>query len=338
MKYVTLGKTGITVNKNGFGALPIQRISDDDAVALLRMAYDNGIRFFDTARFYTDSEHKIGLAFAGLREKIYIATKSMAQTGEEFNKQLATSLSELRTDYVDIMQFHNPAFCPKPGGADGLWQAMTEAVKAGKVRHIGITNHRIGVAEEALESGLYETLQYPFSYLAADKERELVEKCEKAGMGFLCMKGMAGGLIKSGRAAFAYLAQFQGALPIWGVQRKSELEEFLSCNTEDFEQELTPELQAIIDRDRAELSGGFCRSCGYCMPSCPKEISIKDCARMSLMLRRAPIPEYTTDYWKDVMRKSTECIECGACKAKCPYGLDVPTLLKENFEDYKKYL
>ena len=337
MKYVTLGKTGITVNKNGFGALPIQRLSEDDAVALLRMAYDNGIRFFDTARFYTDSEHKLGVAFSNIREKIFIATKSMSQTGEEFCKQLATSLSELRTDYVDIMQFHNPPFCPKPGGADGLWQAMEEAVKAGKVRHIGITNHRIGVAEEAVESGLYETLQYPFSYLASEKEHELVRRCEEKNIGFLCMKGMAGGLIKSGRAAFAYLAQFPGALPIWGVQKKEELEEFLSCNTEDFEQGMTPELQKIIDSDRSELSGGFCRSCGYCMP-CPQGISIKDCARMSLMLRRAPVPEYTTEYWKDVMRKIPDCTGCGSCKKKCPYGLDIPELLKENYEDYKRFL
>lgn len=337
MKTVTLGRTGITVNKNGFGALPIQRLSEADAVDLLHLAYDRGIRFYDTARFYTDSEHKVGLAFADRRESIFLATKSMAQTGEEFTKQLNTSLSEMRTDYVDIMQYHNLPFCPKPDGADGLWQAMQEAVKDGKVRHIGITNHRIHVAREAVESGLYETLQYPFSYIAADEEVQLVRDCEKRNVGFICMKGMAGGLIKSGRAAYAYLAQFPGALPIWGVQKREELEEFLSCNTEDFEQELTPELQAIIDHDREELKGGFCRSCGYCMP-CPQGISIKDCARMALMLRRAPVPEYTTDHWKEEMKKIEKCTGCGQCKTRCPYGLDIPNLLKENLKDFQKYL
>lgn len=336
MRTVTLGKTGITVNKNGFGALPIQRISDNEAVKLLHQAYDAGIRFYDTARFYTDSEHKLGLAFADRRDSIYIATKSMALTGKEFTEQLDTSLKELRTDYVDIMQFHNPPFCPLPDQDNGLWTAMTEAVKAGKVRHIGITNHRIHVAREAVESGLYETLQYPFSYIASAEEEQLVRDCEKLGVGFICMKGMGGGLIKSGRAAYAYLAEFEGALPIWGVQKSWELEEFLSCNTEDFEQRLTPELQEIIDADRRDLAGGFCRSCGYCMP-CPQGISIKDCARMSLMLRRAPIEAYTTDFWKEEMHKIEKCTGCGQCAKKCPYGLDIPHLLKENYEDFRRF-
>lgn len=336
MKTVTLGRTGITVNKNGFGALPIQRLVEDDAVRLLRQAFEAGINFFDTARFYTDSEHKIGKAFKGIREELYISTKSMALTGEEFTKQLDDSLSELQTDYVDIMQFHNPPFCPKPDGEDGLWKAMTDAVSAGKVRHIGITNHRMHVAKEAIESGIYETLQFPFSYIASPEEVELVRASERAGMGFLCMKGMAGGLIKSGRAAYAYLAQFPNALPIWGIQRQSELEEFLSCNTEDFQQTMTPELQAVIDADRKALATDFCRGCGYCMP-CPQGILIKDCARMALFLQRAPIAEYTTDFWKEEMHKIEKCTGCGSCAKKCPYGLDTPNLLKENYKAFSGY-
>lgn len=338
MRMVTLGSTGITVNKNGFGALPIQRVSFDDAAKILRHAYDNGVKFFDTARFYTDSEEKIGYALADVRADIYIATKSMAQTGEAFLAELDTSLKNMKTDYVDLMQFHNPAFCPVPGHESGLYEAMLKAKEQGKVRHIGITNHRLAVAKEAITSGLYEVLQFPFSYISGAQETELVEMCKEQNMGFLCMKGMAGGLIKSGKAAYAFLAQpqFPHVLPIWGVQKMEELEEFLACNTDEFEQQLTPELQTIIEDDRKELSGDFCRSCGYCMP-CPMEISIKDCARMSLMLRRAPIKEYTTPKWQEEMKKITNCIECGQCKSRCPYGLDVPRLLKENYEDFKPY-
>ena len=154
MTLVTLGRTGITVEKNSFGALPIQRISTEEAVKLLRKAYDHGVTFFDTARFYTDSEEKIGIAFKGMREKIYIATKTMATTVEGFWKDLHTSLELLQTDYVDIYQFHNPSFCPKPGDGSGLYEAMLEAKEKGMVKHIGITNHRLGVAFEAVESGL----------------------------------------------------------------------------------------------------------------------------------------------------------------------------------------
>lgn len=170
MDMVTLGRTGITVNKNGFGALPIQRISQEDAVFLARKAYKAGIRFFDTARAYTDSEVKLGEAFDGIRSEVYIATKTAAQNAEEFWKDLHTSLNNLRTDYVDIYQFHNPSFCPKPGDGSGLYEAALEAREKGMIRHIGITNHRLSVAKEAIESGLYETLQFPFSYISGEQE------------------------------------------------------------------------------------------------------------------------------------------------------------------------
>ena len=153
MNMVTLGKTGITVNRNGFGALPVQRVSAEQAVKLVRKAYDAGITFFDTARFYTDSEEKLGKAFEGMREKVYIATKTAAANVDEFWKQLNTSLKNLKTDYIDIYQFHNPSFCPKPGDGTGLYEAMEEAKAQGKIRHIGITNHRLAVAEEAISSG-----------------------------------------------------------------------------------------------------------------------------------------------------------------------------------------
>ena len=225
MDMVTLGRTGITVNKNGFGALPIQRISQEDAVFLARKAYKAGIRFFDTARAYTDSEVKLGEAFDGIRSEVYIATKTAAQNAEEFWKDLHTSLHNLRTDYVDLYQFHNPAFCPKPGDGSGLYEAALEAKGKGMIRHIGITNHRLSVAKEAIESGLYETLQFPFSYISGEQELELVQLCKAHEMGFIAMKGLSGGLIANSAAAYAFEAQFEGVLPIWGVQREKELDD-----------------------------------------------------------------------------------------------------------------
>lgn len=335
MVTVTLGKTNITVNKNGFGALPIQRISKQAAISLIQKAYKNGINFFDTARFYTDSEEKLGEALIGIREKVYIATKTAAVTADDFWKDLDISLHNLQTDYIDIYQFHNPSFCPKPNDGSGLYEAMSEAKKQGKIRHIGITNHRLQVAKEAIDSGLYEVLQFPFCYLATEKDIEIVEKCKKANMGFIAMKALSGGLLTNSEAAYAFLSQYEQVLPIWGVQRENELDEFLSYIQNP--PKMTGEIQQIIEEDRKQLLGEFCRGCGYCMP-CPAEIEINNCARMSLLLRRSPSHLQLTQEVQKKMKKIEECLHCGKCKSKCPYGLDTPALLEKNYQDYMEVL
>ena len=335
MSQVTLGTTNITVNKNGFGALPVQRVSVEDAGRLLKKAFDNGITFFDTARAYTDSEEKIGRALNSVRDQIYIATKTAAKTAEGFWKDLETSLSLLKTDYIDIYQFHNPAFCPKPGDGTGLYEAITEAKAQGKVRHIGITNHRLAVAQEAIDSGLYEVLQFPFCYLASEKDLAIVRQCKEKNMGFIAMKALSGGIITNSAAAYACLDQFDHVLPIWGVQRERELNEFIGYV--DNPPVMTEEIKAIIDRDRKELSGNFCRGCGYCMP-CPAGIEINNCARMSLMIRRAPVAAQLTPESQEKMKKIEECLHCGQCSSKCPYNLDTPRLLEENYKDYMEIL
>ncbi len=335
METVRLGKTEIVTNKNAFGALPIQRIPEEDAVYLLRKAYDNRITFFDTARWYTDSEHKVGVAFHGMRDKIKIATKTGAQDAETFWKDLETSLNNLQTDYIDIYQFHNVPFCPKPGDESGLYDAMLKAKEQGKVKHIGITNHRLSVANEAVESGLYETLQFPFCYLATEKDIELVGKCKEADMGFIAMKALSGGLITNSAAAYAFLAQYDNVLPIWGVQRESELDEFLSYIENP--PVMNDEIKSLIEHDREELLGDFCRGCGYCMP-CPAGIEINNCARMSLLLRRSPAASHLSKEGQEKMMKIENCIHCNQCKSKCPYGLDTPALLAKNLEDYKNVL
>lgn len=335
MQTIRLGKTEIITNKNGFGALPIQRVSDQEAVRLLRKAYDGGITFYDTARFYTDSEHKIGLAFEGMRDRVYLASKTAAVTPEAFWKDLETTLTNLKTDYLDIYQFHNPDFCPKPGDDSGVYECMQKAKEQGKIRHISITNHRLKVAEEAIESGLYDTLQFPFCYLASERDLALVEKCKEKDMGFIAMKALSGGLINNSAAAYAFEAQFETVLPIWGVQRESELDEFLSYVENP--PAMTPEIRRVIERDKEQLSGNFCRGCGYCMP-CPAGIQINDCARMSLMVRRAPSDLYLTPEVQKQMMKIEDCLHCNQCMEKCPYGLNTPELLQKNLNDYKEIL
>ena len=335
MKQITLGSTGITVCQNAFGVLPLQRTEMDEAVKILRRAYDGGIRFFDTARAYSDSEEKIGNAFEGMRDKIYIATKTMARTPEDFWNQLETSLKLLKTDYVDIYQFHCVDRCYAPGDGTGMYECMLEAKAQGKIRHIGVTAHKIQVAMDCVESGLYETMQFPFSYLSSEKEIELVNKCREKNVGFIAMKGLAGGLITRSDAAMAYMTQFDNVLPIWGIQRDNELTEWLSYM--DNTPEMNEEIAEFIKRENEELSGEFCRGCGYCMP-CPAGILINNCARMALMLRRAPSRFWLTEEMQAEMKKIENCLHCGQCIKKCPYELNTPELLEKHYEDYKRVL
>ena len=335
MKTVRLGKTGITVPQNAFGCLPIQRDSKEVAVKLLREAYEGGMRFFDTARAYTDSEEKVGEAFDGMRDQIFIATKTHAKTPDGFWKDLETSLKLLRTDYIDIYQLHMAPQCYRPGDGTGMYECLVKAKEQGLIRHIGITAHKLMVAQEIVESGLYETLQYPFSYLSSEKEIALVNACREAGMGFICMKALAGGLIARSDAAMAYMTQFDGLVPIWGIQRENELREWLSYMDET--PSMTDEIADYIKKEQDELSGSFCRGCGYCLP-CPQGIEINNCARMSLMLRRAPSKAWLSEEYQAKMAKIENCINCRQCVKRCPYELDTPELLRRNLEDYKRVL
>lgn len=337
MQKVTLGRSGLVVPKNGYGALPIQRVqSMKEAVYLLQKALDHGMYYFDTARAYTNSEEKLGNAFGGCRDKVIISTKTEAANAEEFWKDLETSLRTLRTDYIDLYQFHNPAFCPKPGDGTGLYEAVQEAIRQGKVLHVGVTNHRLKVAHEVIESGLYETIQFPFSYLASDEDLSVVTAAKEHNMGYIAMKGLAGGLINHAATAYAFMAQpqFDHVVPIWGIQREKELDEWLSFM--DNPPSLTPEMIERIANDKNMLSGEFCRGCGYCMP-CPQGITISECNRMYLFLRRAPYGTYLTKEYYDIMQKVKDCKQCGRCKTKCPYNLDIPNLLQRNYADFMEH-
>ncbi len=338
MQKVCLGKTEIIVPQNGFGALPVQRDDFETAIKILQRAYEGGMTFFDTARAYSDSEEKIGLALSSdssVRKNIFIATKTMARNTEEMKQQMETSLKLLKTDYVDIYQFHCADKVFAPGDGSGMYELMEDFKRQGMIRHIGITAHKIGIAEDAVDSGLYETLQFPFSYLSSKRELNLVNKCREKNVGFIAMKALAGGLINNSKAAYAFISQFDNVVPIWGIQRMNELEEWLSFFKDNVK--MDEKISAFIENEKQSLNGDFCRGCGYCMP-CPQGIIINQCARMSLMVRRAPSASWLNEYWQKAMTETQKCTECGLCKTKCPYELNTPELLKKNFADYQNIL
>lgn len=335
METVRLGRTEIITNKNGFGVLPLQRAGRAEAIRILRKALDNDITFYNTARIYTDSEEKLGIAFEGRRHQVFLASKVMARTVEGFWQELETSLKMLKTDYLDLYQFHNPPFCPSPGSGDGLYEQMLKAKRQGKIRHIGITNHRMFIALEAVRGGWYDTMQFPFSYLASQADIDLVRACERLDMGFLAMKGLSGGLITNAKAAYAFMSQYHNVLPIWGIQRESELDEFIQLQADP--PRMDAETVRQIEADRIQLAGDFCRGCGYCMP-CPAEIDIKNCARVSLLLRRAVTSLWINEEAQAKMRKVEDCLHCGQCEERCPYGLKVQLLLQKNLQDYREVL
>ena len=335
MKKVILGKTGLKVTKAAFGALPLQRVEMTQAKLLLRRAYEDGINFFDTARAYSDSEEKIGNALSDVRENIVIATKTHSRDVKTFWEHLGLSLEKLKTGYIDIYQFHNPDNAFAPGDGTGMFEAMLEAKSQGKIRHIGITNHRRALAHEAVESGLYETLQYPLSYISDDNDLGVYEACVKNGMGFIAMKALCGGLLTDARAIFMFFESLEHAVPIYGMQRESELMDFTGLANDP--PAMTDAIMARIEADKKSLQGNFCRGCGYCLP-CPADIKINMVARMSFLLRRAVWQNLVTPEWQREMRKVNDCIDCGACKSRCPYGIDCPSLIKHMLEDYEEFL
>ena len=334
MDKIRLGKTDLWVTKTAFGALPVQRINHAAAAKLLRRAYEAGINYFDTANAYTDSEEKIGEALHDVRQQIVISTKSAGTDKKTVTEHIEESLRRMRTDYIDIFQFHNPAELPDIQDPDGPFAAALEAKQKGYIRHIGITNHRLKVAQEAVESGNFETMQFPFCYLAAQQDVDLVRLCKEKDIGFIAMKGLSGGMLNNAAACYAFMQQYDNVVPIWGIQYEWELDQWLKLTEEN--QQMTDELRSVIEQDRKELVHNFCRSCGYCLP-CTAGIDIPQAARMAMLLRRSPYQKYMTDEWYAKMHQIENCVHCNACRSRCPYELDTPELLQAMLKDYDQF-
>ncbi len=334
MKTTRLGRTNLIVTRTGFGALPIQRVEMTEAIRILRAAYDGGITFYDTARAYTDSEEKIGRAFAGMRDSVVIATKSTARNRSGVLADLEVSLRELRTDYVDLLQLHNPKDIQDPDDPESAYAGLVEAREKGMTRFIGITNHVRERSTAAIDSGLYDTLQYPVCHISAPEDLAVIDRCKEADIAVIAMKALSGGLLTQLAPAFAFLRQYSNVIPIWGIQRMSELKELLSYEADP--PALDDRMWEIIETDRRELADEFCRACGYCLP-CPQDIPIPMAARMGLLLRRMPYQQFLSGDWHEKMHRIEKCTDCGACRSRCPYGLNPASMLQKALVDYDAF-
>ena len=328
MRQTQLGSTGLTVSSIGFGGIPITRLSETDAAALVRRAVDAGINFIDTAYGYGGSEERIGRAVRGVpREQLVIATKDASTDGAMFTQHVEESLSRLGLDYVDIIQFHNVSdrgtweAVLAPGGAGEAAKALK---KQGKVRHVGVTSHNADLAAEMVASGQFETLQVPLNFVA-EEAAGLIEPCRRQGMGLIGMKPFGGGAIEDGELALRFLHQFPDVVPIPGIETQAELDHVLRFAAAP--QPLSSDDRRRITELKAELGKTFCHACGYCQP-CPEGIAIAMLMRAKSFARRMPVEQAVRALGRH-MAKIDSCVRCNQCTKRCPYKLDIPGRLVE---------
>jgi len=335
MRTIRLGRTNLQVSRVGFGGIPIQRLTDEEAVRVVRGCLDLGITFIDTANSYTTSEERIGKVIAGRRDDIVLATKTGARDRATALAHLELSRQRLQTDYIDLWQFHGVSSeqaLAQVLGPGGAMEAAQEALQAGKIHHVGITSHSMDIALKAVPTGLFETVQFPFNFVTSEPAQELLPLAIQHDVGFIAMKPMAGGLLEKANLAFKFLLQYN-VLPDPGIERLEEMEEIVNLVNGPWE--MTPTEWQEMERIRQELGKRFCRRCEYCQP-CPQGIPISTVMNIRSFWRRLPPQRFFVGGFDQAITSAEDCAQCGECETKCPYGLPIRDMLVENIEFYKR--
>ncbi len=333
-KKVELGKTRLFINRVGLGGIPIQRVNLNDVVRLLDYLQDNGVNFIDTARGYTCSEEYLGLALKGRRNEFIIATKSMSRTYEKMKEDIEISLHNLQTSYIDLYQVHNLKSEEEFNllmSENGAYKALLEAKNEGKVKHIGITSHSYEFLDKIIEMDLFETIQFPYN-IVEDKNKEIFKKAHQKGLGTICMKPLAGGAIENGKLAIKYLLNDKNVdVVIPGMKNILEAKENVNVDSLEYTKDDFLEINKI----KKELDGDFCRRCGYCAP-CTKGIDIANCFMFYGYYSRYGLKDWAVSRYNSLNAFASDCIKCGVCLKRCPYGLDIPEKLKAVSEAFGK--
>lgn len=328
MEYRTLGKTGLRISRMGFGGIPIQRIDEEGTRTLMHRLAEAGVNYIDTARGYTVSEQYLGYGLEGIRDKFVLATKSMARTREAMAADIETSLKNLRTDYIDLYQVHNPSMeqLDQVVGKGGALEALMEAKEAGKIGHIGLTAHSTAVFERALEMDWVETVMFPYN-IVENQGEELIHRCTEKNVGFIDMKPLAGGAIENASLALRYICSNPDVtVVIPGMADPAELEENIrACEKET---PLTEEEKQEMETIRKQLGTNFCRRCNYCAP-CSAGISIPNVFLFAGYLERYNLEGWARERYSSLSAKASDCIECGECETRCPYHLPIREMMKK---------
>jgi len=336
MRKVQLGKTGLMVTQLGFGGIPIQRLDERDAIAVVTRCLDLGINFIDTANAYSTSEERIGKAIAGRRDGLILATKSTSRSREGVIKHLEQSLRMLGVDCIDLYQFHNVSDARSLEmvmDPEGPRAALEEAKKAGKIKHIGITSHQIDTAKKAVASDLFETVMFPFNFVTSDAMDELVPLARLHDVGFIAMKPLAGGMINNARIAFKYLFQFSDIVSIPGIEKVEEIEEIAGLLSG--QPQLTVEDTREMEQLKKQLGTRFCHRCDYCQP-CKEGIAISTVMIYPSLTARLPDNQIYAGFWGSLVEKAAGCSQCGECEERCPYHLPIREMLDEHVQAYLK--
>ena len=328
MKYVRLGKSGLTVSKTAIGTVPLQRLSEDAAVSLVRKAYAGGITFYDTADNYSNSELRLGLALEPVRHAVVIATKVSVHGYDAAKKAIEQSLCNLRTDYIDLVQLHNPPAMPQNSDNNDAYAALRDAWQKGYIRAIGFTTHNQDLAEEAARSSLFSTIQYPLNYLSSDRDDSWIRACSDCNIGIIAMKPFAGGMIRDAELTFAYFRSREAVVPIYGIQRLSELQVLLELEANPPVMDAL--MQQRIRQNQKLLQPLFCRGCDRCASACPQGIRPGYMGRIGDFLYRNRTDLYLTAAWHQEVEKITSCTQCGRCVQICPNGCDLRKKMQES--------
>lgn len=332
MKRVILGKTGLEISRVGLGGIPVQRITPEKTRELLEELAERGINYIDTARGYTVSEAYLGQALEGMRDRFVLATKSMSRDREHMAEDIKTSLKNLRTDYIDLYQVHNPSMeqLEQVMGEDGALQALQEAKAEGKIGHIGLTAHSTAVFEKALELDWVETIMFPYN-IVENQGEELIRRCTEKNIGFIDMKPLAGGAIEDASLALRYIcANRDVTVVIPGMAEMTELDQNIKA-CED-ETPLSGEELQKMEEIKQQLGTDFCRRCNYCAP-CTVGINIPSVFLFAGYLQRYNLADWAKDRYSTLPVKASACIECGECEKRCPYHLPIREKLKKCAED-----
>jgi predicted aldo/keto reductase-like oxidoreductase len=330
MKRMFLGKTGIVAARLGFGGIPIQRVSETQAIDVVLHALEKGIDFIDTSRVYTTSESRIGKALKETNKRVAVATKSFSRSADGIQKDIEISLKELQLDYIDLYQCHGISsdeeyrLITSPNGA---LSGLLNAKEQGLIGHIGITGHSLDLLEKVVDDGLFETIMVCFSFLEPAAKEKVISKAREKRVGIIAMKPFSGGVIEAPEAALKWVLSFPDVLVLAGMEEKGLIDQ----NWKVFQgrYELTDKEKQRIQKISKEFENKFCRRCDYCLP-CPAEIPIQFVLGIRSFIKRMGLDALQTPMFAKMLEKAAACTECGDCMGRCPYNLPIPEMIKNN--------